>query len=102
MLLRASAATIKLFLEGQNLFLGGQNFWVGLFFYEFSVDLKKKRSSCHFRLFFAEFSVDLKKKVISPGVWMGMLSILGGQNFCLKGRGPLLRSASVTALLRAL
>ena len=68
-ILANSAATRKLFLGGQNLILGGggQNFWFGLFFSEFSVDLKKKKwSSCQFGLLFSEFSVDFKKKVISP------------------------------------
>ena len=38
-----SAATRTLFLGGKICFWGGQNFWVGLLFSEFSVDLKKKK-----------------------------------------------------------
>ena len=96
---------------------GGQNFWVGLLFSEFSDDLrnKEKRSSCQFGLRLFEFPVDLQnKKVISlnystyllvfcrftkkghhletavrgRGVWLDMLGILGGRNFCLGGAAP--------------
>ena len=40
--LMRSAATRTLFLGGKICSWGGQNFWVGLLFSEFSVDLKKK------------------------------------------------------------
>ena len=36
-------ATRTLFQGGQNYILGGQNFWDGLLFSEFSVDLQKKK-----------------------------------------------------------
>ena len=59
-LLKSSAATKTMSVGGvgQNFFLGVQNFWVGLLFSEFSVDLKKK-----------------KKKVIVP-IWSYFLRVL--------------------------
>ena len=40
----------------------GQNFWVGLVFTKFSVDIHKKRSSLQYGLLFSEVSVGFQKK----------------------------------------
>ena len=47
-----SVATRTLFFGGQHFFCGGQNFWVGLLFSEFSVDLKKKKKGHLAKLFY--------------------------------------------------
>ena len=83
------------------MFLGGQNFWVGLLFSEFFVDLKKKVISPNcsiYLLVFCRFpkkSHPLESAARESGVWVG---ILGGRNFCLGGAASFC-SPIVAALL---
>ena len=73
---------------GKICFWMGQNFWVGLVFTKFSVDIQKKRSSRQYGLLFSEVSVGFKKKrhhletaARVTKVWVGMLGSLGGVLF---------------------
>ena len=97
--LQSSAATRTLFLEEQKFVSGGAKIFGLVYFSPSSLLIsKKKRSSRQFGLFFSEFYVDLKKipkkshyletVARKRGVWVGMLGILGGQNFCLGGTAP--------------
>ena len=91
-----SAATRTLFLGGKICFWGGQNFWVGLLFSEFSVDLQKKKvisPNCFTSSFLSvskKKSHHLETAARKKGVSVGMLDILGKRNFYLGGRRPFL------------
>ena len=78
--------------------MGGQNFWIGLIFTQFSVDLKKKKViapiwSTFLRVlcwFPKKKTHHLETAARESEVWVGMQGSLRGQNFCLGGRRSVL------------
>ena len=91
---------------GKICFWWGQNFWVGLVFTKFSVDIQKKKSSRQCDLLFSEVSVGFHKKKQpfwncckgseSLGEYAGQF---GGEEFCFGGRRPLLPPPPLVAAL---
>ena len=75
---------------------GGQNFCVGLLFFDFSFDLKKKKGHLAKLFYLSPSFLSVSKKKKHPlntaarerGVWVGMVGILGGRNFCLGAPPP--------------
>ena len=86
---------------------GGQNFWLGLLFFEFSDDLKKKKvisPNCSiYLLVFCRFpkkSHPLETAAREKGVWVGMVGILRRRNFCLEGAAPFCSPVVAALLIR--
>ena len=88
------------------MFLGSQNFWVGLLFSEFSVDLKNKiKDHLAKSLYLSPSFLSVSKKKSHPletaarerGVWVGTLE---GRNFCLGGAAPFCSPVVAALLIR--
>ena len=91
---------------GKICFWRGQNFWVGLVFIKFSVNIQKKKDHRANMVYFSPRSRLVSKKKSNhfetaarvAKVWVGMLGSLRGRSFVLEGAAPFCPPPLVAAL----
>ena len=94
-------------LRGQNLFLGGAKIFGLVFFSPSFLLISKKKiisPNCSIYLLvffrFPKKSQPLETAAREREVWVGMVGILGGRNFCLGGATPFYSPVVAALLIR--